>query len=117
MRHPTSCARHLQAGWGLISNNVLHDRSGFEDDPHAKAPALSCALSRSHPRYARLIHRSGRPAGAATQDFSPSWSAACTATRAGATRPPPCGCVCGQQVGLKCDLIDQPNVSDTFLWF
>ena len=22
----------LQAGWGLISNNVLHDRSGFEDD-------------------------------------------------------------------------------------
>ncbi|MCP5430235.1 MAG: taurine catabolism dioxygenase TauD, partial [Chromatiaceae bacterium] len=20
-------------GWGLISNNVLHDRSGFEDDP------------------------------------------------------------------------------------
>jgi len=23
----------LQAGWGLISNNVLHDRSGFEDGP------------------------------------------------------------------------------------
>ena len=23
----------LQAGWGLISNNVLHDRSAFEDDP------------------------------------------------------------------------------------
>lgn len=23
----------LQAGWGLISNNVLHDRSGFEDAP------------------------------------------------------------------------------------
>jgi hypothetical protein len=22
----------LQAGWGLLSNNVLHDRSGFEDD-------------------------------------------------------------------------------------
>jgi TfdA family taurine catabolism dioxygenase TauD len=22
----------LQSGWGLISNNVLHDRSGFEDD-------------------------------------------------------------------------------------
>ncbi|HPE81977.1 MAG TPA: TauD/TfdA family dioxygenase, partial [Gammaproteobacteria bacterium] len=26
----------LQAGWGLISNNVLHDRSGFEDDPARK---------------------------------------------------------------------------------
>ncbi len=25
----------LQSGWGLISNNVLHDRSGFEDDSHA----------------------------------------------------------------------------------
>lgn len=25
----------LQSGWGLISNNVLHDRSGFEDDPKA----------------------------------------------------------------------------------
>lgn len=25
----------LQAGWGLVSNNVLHDRSGFEDDPRA----------------------------------------------------------------------------------
>jgi len=25
----------LQSGWGLISNNVLHDRSGFEDDPDA----------------------------------------------------------------------------------
>jgi hypothetical protein len=23
----------LQPGWGLISNNVLHDRSAFEDDP------------------------------------------------------------------------------------
>lgn len=23
----------LQAGWGLISNNVLHDRSGFDDAP------------------------------------------------------------------------------------
>ena len=23
----------LQPGWGLISNNVLHDRSGFNDDP------------------------------------------------------------------------------------
>ena len=23
----------LQPGWGLISNNVLHDRSGFKDDP------------------------------------------------------------------------------------
>ena len=23
----------LQPGWGLISNNVLHDRSGFDDDP------------------------------------------------------------------------------------
>lgn len=23
----------LQSGWGLISNNVLHDRSGFNDDP------------------------------------------------------------------------------------
>jgi hypothetical protein len=22
----------LQSGWGLISNNVLHDRSGFTDD-------------------------------------------------------------------------------------
>ena len=22
----------LQAGWGLVSNNVLHDRSGFQDD-------------------------------------------------------------------------------------
>ncbi|MBA1330472.1 hypothetical protein QQ73_04595 [Candidatus Endoriftia persephone str. Guaymas] len=22
----------LQSGWGLLSNNVLHDRSGFEDD-------------------------------------------------------------------------------------
>ena len=22
----------LQSGWGLVSNNVLHDRSGFEDD-------------------------------------------------------------------------------------
>lgn len=25
----------LQPGWGLISNNVLHDRSGFEDDKNA----------------------------------------------------------------------------------
>ncbi|RDH83821.1 MAG: taurine catabolism dioxygenase TauD [endosymbiont of Galathealinum brachiosum] len=25
----------LQPGWGLISNNVLHDRSGFEDDKEA----------------------------------------------------------------------------------
>lgn len=25
----------LQSGWGLISNNVLHDRSGFEDDNNA----------------------------------------------------------------------------------
>ena len=25
----------LQSGWGLISNNVLHDRSGFEDDKEA----------------------------------------------------------------------------------
>jgi len=24
----------LQPGWGLISNNVLHDRSGFNDDPN-----------------------------------------------------------------------------------
>lgn len=23
----------LQPGWGLVSNNVLHDRSGFSDDP------------------------------------------------------------------------------------
>ncbi len=23
----------LQSGWGLVSNNVLHDRSGFDDDP------------------------------------------------------------------------------------
>jgi len=23
----------LQPGWGLVSNNVLHDRSGFNDDP------------------------------------------------------------------------------------
>jgi len=23
----------LQAGWGVVSNNVLHNRSGFEDDP------------------------------------------------------------------------------------
>jgi len=23
----------LQSGWGLVSNNVLHDRSAFEDDP------------------------------------------------------------------------------------
>lgn len=22
----------LQSGWGLISNNVLHDRSGFDED-------------------------------------------------------------------------------------
>ena len=22
----------LQPGWGLVSNNVLHDRSGFNDD-------------------------------------------------------------------------------------
>ena len=28
----------LQPGWGLISNNVLHDRSGFEDDK--KMPRL-----------------------------------------------------------------------------
>lgn len=26
----------LQSGWGLISNNVLHDRSAFEDDPTNK---------------------------------------------------------------------------------
>jgi hypothetical protein len=26
----------LQPGWGLISNNVLHDRSAFEDDPASK---------------------------------------------------------------------------------
>jgi hypothetical protein len=25
----------LQPGWGLISNNVLHDRSGFTDDKNA----------------------------------------------------------------------------------
>jgi Taurine catabolism dioxygenase TauD, TfdA family len=25
----------LQAGWGLISNNILHDRSGFNDDINA----------------------------------------------------------------------------------
>ncbi len=25
----------LESGWGLISNNVLHDRSGFEDDKDA----------------------------------------------------------------------------------
>jgi alpha-ketoglutarate-dependent taurine dioxygenase len=24
----------LQPGWGLVSNNVLHDRSGFDDDPN-----------------------------------------------------------------------------------
>lgn len=23
----------LQSGWGLVSNNVLHDRKGFDDDP------------------------------------------------------------------------------------
>jgi hypothetical protein len=28
----------LQAGWGLICNNVLHDRSGFED--HSEKPRL-----------------------------------------------------------------------------
>lgn len=34
----------LQAGWGLISNNVLHDRSAFEDDP---APARKRLLYRA----------------------------------------------------------------------
>jgi hypothetical protein len=26
----------LQAGWGLISNNVLHTRTGFEDGPRQR---------------------------------------------------------------------------------
>lgn len=30
----------LQAGWGLISNNVLHDPSAFEDGPEPAAKRL-----------------------------------------------------------------------------
>ena len=42
----------LQSGWGLISNNVLHDRSGFEDAPD---PVLKRLLYRAryHDRIAR----------------------------------------------------------------
>ncbi|MDH5392286.1 MAG: TauD/TfdA family dioxygenase [Gammaproteobacteria bacterium] len=32
---PYSYRLNLQSGWGLISNNVLHDRSGFVDDENA----------------------------------------------------------------------------------
>ena len=34
----------LQSGWGLVSNNVLHDRSAFEDD---KDPANKRLLYRA----------------------------------------------------------------------
>jgi len=46
----------LDAGMGLVCNNVLHDRSGFEDDP--QAPRL---LYR-----ARYLDRLARPATGAT---------------------------------------------------
>ncbi|MCP4490753.1 MAG: TauD/TfdA family dioxygenase [Gammaproteobacteria bacterium] len=32
---PYTCRATLQPGQGLLSNNVLHDRSGFDDDPEA----------------------------------------------------------------------------------
>ena len=41
----------LQSGWGLVSNNVLHDRSGFEDD---EDPAKKRLLYRA--RYFDRIH-------------------------------------------------------------
>jgi hypothetical protein len=41
----------LQSGWGLLSNNVLHDRSAFEDDPD---PARKRLLYRA--RYHDRIH-------------------------------------------------------------
>jgi hypothetical protein len=41
----------LQPGWGLLSNNVLHDRSAFEDDPD---PARKRLLYRA--RYHDRIH-------------------------------------------------------------
>ena len=40
----------LQAGWGLISNNVLHDRSGFNDEE--EGPRLLYRM-----RYAESINR------------------------------------------------------------
>ena len=40
----------LQPGWGLLSNNVLHDRSAFEDD---EDPAKKRLLYRA--RYADRI--------------------------------------------------------------
>lgn len=41
----------LQPGWGLIANNVLHDRTAFEDDPD---PARKRLLYRA--RYYDRIH-------------------------------------------------------------
>ena len=38
----------LQPGMGLLCNNVLHDRTGFTDDPGAAAPDLPGALPRPH---------------------------------------------------------------------
>ena len=47
----------LEPGMGLVCNNVLHDRSGFVDDPRSSPAAVPGPLSGSH-RAARIA---GRP--------------------------------------------------------
>ena len=43
----------IQAGWDLVSNNVLHDRSGFEDDTQAGRQRL-LYRARYHDRIAGI---------------------------------------------------------------
>ena len=69
----------LQPGMGLLCNNVLHDRSGFVDDPAPSAAHLSRPVPRPHPGRP-LMTRGGTTA-------SPPWSAPDTGPAAPAFFP------------------------------
>ena len=64
----------LAPGMGLVCNNVLHERSAFEDDPGAPAPALPRALRRAHRRH-RAMPGWKRKRPACSRPF-PCWPAA-----------------------------------------